>query len=62
VVVIIHQTDGVNGNFLHAQPREVLEIVGLQFLACMHVKQLVLLLFNSHVFCTPEQHQMHLKV
>jgi hypothetical protein len=62
VVVINHQTAGIIGSFLHAQPREVLELVGLQFLACMHVHQLVLLLFNSHVFCTREQHQMHLKV
>jgi hypothetical protein len=62
LVVIIHQTDGVIGSFLHAQLREVLEMAGLQFLACMHVKQRDLLLFNSHVFCTREQHQMHLKV
>jgi hypothetical protein len=33
VDVINHQTDGIIGSFLHAQPREVLEMVGLQFLA-----------------------------
>jgi hypothetical protein len=62
VVAINHQTDGITGSFLHAQRREVLEMVDLQFLKCMHVNQLVLLLFNTHVFCTCEQHLMHLKV